>query len=64
MGTRCIHAGEDRHGKSASLTTDIAQTSVFVLPNVERLRQIVTGKSREYYYTRNGNPTTAGPDDG
>jgi cystathionine beta-lyase/cystathionine gamma-synthase len=58
-GTRCIHAGEERHGKSASLTTDIAQTSVFVLPNVERLREIVTGKSGGYYYTRNGNPTTA-----
>ena len=59
MGTRCIHAGEDRHGKVASLTTDIAQTSVFVLPSVEHLRQIVTGKSSDYYYTRNANPTTA-----
>jgi cystathionine beta-lyase/cystathionine gamma-synthase len=58
-GTRCIHAGEERHGTSGSLTTDIAQTSVFVLPNVERLREIVTGKSDGYYYTRNGNPTTA-----
>jgi cystathionine beta-lyase/cystathionine gamma-synthase len=59
VGTRCIHAGEERHGKSASLTTDIAQTSVFVLPNVQRLREIVTGKSGDYYYTRNANPTTA-----
>ena len=59
VGTRCIHAGEERHGQSASLTTDIAQTSVFVLPNVQKLREIVTGKSGDYYYTRNANPTTA-----
>src|SRR3954469_10026655 len=59
VGTRCVHAGEERHGRAASLTTDIAQTSVFALPNVEHLRDIVTGKSSEYYYTRNANPTTA-----
>ncbi|MCU1285026.1 MAG: methionine gamma-lyase [Acidobacteriales bacterium] len=59
LGTACVHAGEEKHGKAGSLTTDIAQTAVFALPNVARLRDIVTGKSSEYYYTRNANPTTA-----
>ena len=59
IGTNCVHAGEDRHGRAASLTTDIAQTAVFALPNVDYLRDIVTGKSSDYYYTRNANPTTA-----
>jgi len=59
LGTRCVHAGEERHGKAEPLTTAIAQTSVFALPNVDHLRDIVTGKSSEYYYTRNANPTTA-----
>jgi methionine-gamma-lyase len=57
--TRCVHAGEDRHGQKASLTTDIAQTSVFVLPNVEALRRAAEGVSGAYLYTRFGNPTTA-----
>src|SRR5207253_1125635 len=59
LGTACVHAGEEKHGRAASLTTDIAQTAVFALPNVAHLRDIVTGKSSEYYYTRNANPTTA-----
>jgi cystathionine beta-lyase/cystathionine gamma-synthase len=57
LGTRCIHAGEDKHGKFASLTTDIAQTAVFAVPDVEGLRQIVSGKSGNFYYSRNANPT-------
>lgn len=57
FATRCVHAGEERHGKFASLTTDIAQTAVFVLPNVDALRAIVTGKSDKFYYSRNANPT-------
>lgn len=59
LGTRCVHAGEERHGKAASLTTDIARTAVFALPNVEYLRGITKENSGDYYYTRNGNPTTA-----
>lgn len=58
-GTLAVHAGEDRHGRAASLTTDIAQTAVFVLPKVADLRAIVTGKAQGFYYTRNANPTTA-----
>ncbi len=59
LGTRCVHAGEEKHGHAASLTTDIARTSVFALPNVDYLRGITKRGSGDYYYTRNGNPTTA-----
>lgn len=55
--TRCVHAGEDRHGRQAPLTTEIAQTSVFVLPNVAELQRYAEGKSNAYLYTRYGNPT-------
>jgi cystathionine beta-lyase/cystathionine gamma-synthase len=57
-GTRCVHSGEDRHGRKASITTDIAQTSVFVLPNVEELRRFTLGQSEAFIYTRYANPTT------
>ena len=59
VGTLAVHAGEERHGQAASLTTDVAHAAVFALPSVEYLRGIVTGKTEGYYYTRNGNPTTA-----
>lgn len=55
--THCVHAGEERHGRKAPLTTEIAQTSVFVLPNVEEMRRFTQGKSDAYFYTRYGNPT-------
>lgn len=57
--TLCIHAGEDRHGRKAPLTTEIAQTSVFAMPSVEELRRYAEGKSDAYIYTRYGNPTTS-----
>jgi O-acetylhomoserine/O-acetylserine sulfhydrylase-like pyridoxal-dependent enzyme len=57
--TRCVHAGEDRHGQKASMTTDVAQTSVFVLPKLDELRRFAEGKSDAYLYTRYANPTTA-----
>jgi cystathionine beta-lyase/cystathionine gamma-synthase len=59
IGSTCVHAGEDRHGQAGSITTDIAQTAVFVLPKVEDLRQIAQEGKPGYYYTRSGNPTTA-----
>ncbi len=55
--TRCVHAGEDRHGQKAPLTTPIAQTSVFALPNVAELKRYNEGRSDAYLYTRYGNPT-------
>ncbi|HET9743506.1 MAG TPA: aminotransferase class I/II-fold pyridoxal phosphate-dependent enzyme [Terriglobales bacterium] len=56
--TRCIHAGEERHGQATPITTSIAQTSVFILPNVEELRRLNAGQSSAYMYTRYANPTT------
>ncbi len=57
--TECVHAGEERHGSNASLTTDIAQTSVFVMPSLDELRRYAEGKSSAYMYTRYANPTTS-----
>jgi cystathionine beta-lyase/cystathionine gamma-synthase len=56
--TLCVHAGEDRHGYKP-ITTEIAQTSVFVLPSLEDLRLAAEGKVPRYLYTRYANPTTA-----
>src|SRR5438270_4620856 len=56
--TRCVHAGEERHGQKAPLTTPIVQTSVFVMPGIHELRRYAEGKSDAYLYTRYGNPTT------
>lgn len=57
--THCVHAGEDRHGRKTSLATEIAQTSVFVLPKLDDLRRISSGKEKGYVYTRYANPTIA-----
>jgi cystathionine beta-lyase/cystathionine gamma-synthase len=57
--TACVHAGEDRHGRKAALTTEISQTSVFVLPKLEDLKRIAEKKESGYMYTRYANPTTA-----
>ncbi len=55
--TLAVHAGEDRHGQRVSLTTDIAQTSVFIFPKLDDLRQYSLGKKPGYMYTRYANPT-------
>jgi methionine-gamma-lyase len=55
--TRCVHAGEDRHGQSGPLTTPIAQTSVFVIPSLDELRRYAEGDRDLYLYSRYGNPT-------
>jgi len=57
--TRCVHSGEDRHGQAAPLTTPIAQTAVFVLPDVKALRRYAEGDRDFYLYSRYGNPTVA-----
>src|SRR5512141_737538 len=56
--TSCVHAGEERHGTNASLVTDIAQASVFVMPSLDELRRYAEGKSSAYMYSRYANPTT------
>src|SRR3954471_4615304 len=55
--TLSVHAGEERHGKNASITTDIAQSSVFVLKDVAELKRYNEGNSDAYLYSRYGNPT-------
>jgi cystathionine beta-lyase/cystathionine gamma-synthase len=55
--TRCVHAGEDRHGQNGPLTTPIVQASVFAVANVEGLRRYAKGASGVYLYSRYGNPT-------
>ncbi|MGH9603377.1 MAG: trans-sulfuration enzyme family protein, partial [Terriglobales bacterium] len=55
--THCVHAGEERHGRNAPLATEIVQTSVFAIRDVEELRRYVAGKSNAYLYTRYSNPT-------
>ncbi len=57
--THCVHAGEDRHGRNVPLATEIVQTSVFAMRDVEELRRYAAGKSSAYMYTRYANPTTA-----
>ncbi len=57
--THCVHAGEERHGRNAPLATEIAQTSAFVMKDVEELRRFAAGKSDAYLYTRYANPTIA-----
>src|ERR1022692_3757819 len=57
--TRCVHSGEERHGQAAPLTTPIAQTAVFVLPDVKALRRYAEGDRDFYLYSRYGNPTVA-----
>jgi cystathionine beta-lyase/cystathionine gamma-synthase len=61
--TRCVHAGEDRHGQSAALTTPIAQTAVFVIPGLDELRRYAAGDRDVYLYSRYGNPTVTAAED-
>ena len=55
--TLSVHAGEDRHGQNAPITTAIEQTAVFALKNTEQLRRYAAGDPEVFLYTRYGNPT-------
>ena len=55
--TLSVHAGEDRHGRNAPLTTEIQQTAVFALRNTDQLRRYAAGDPDVFLYTRYGNPT-------
>ena len=61
--TSCVHAGEDRHGQSAALTTPIAQAAVFVIPSLDELRRYADGDRDFYLYSRYGNPTVKAAED-
>ncbi|HVJ04941.1 MAG TPA: aminotransferase class I/II-fold pyridoxal phosphate-dependent enzyme [Candidatus Saccharimonadales bacterium] len=55
--TLSVHAGEDRHGHNAPITTEIQQTAVFALKDTEQLRRYAAGDPEVFLYTRYGNPT-------
>jgi cystathionine beta-lyase/cystathionine gamma-synthase len=55
--TLSVHAGEDRHGRNAPITTEIQQTAVFALQNTQQLRRYAAGDPEVFLYTRYGNPT-------
>jgi cystathionine beta-lyase/cystathionine gamma-synthase len=55
--TLSVHAGEQRHGRNAPLTTEIQQTAVFALKNTDQLRRYIAGDPEVFLYTRYGNPT-------
>ena len=55
--TLTVHAGEERHGHNAPLTTEIQQTAVFALKDTEQLRRYIKGDPEVYLYSRYGNPT-------
>lgn len=55
--TLCVHAGEERQRRAGSITTDIAQTAVFVMPDVAEMRRYAEGDSEAFLYSRYGNPT-------
>ncbi len=55
--TLSVHAGEDRHGRNAPITTEIQQTAVFALKDTEQLRRYAAGDPEVFLYTRYGNPT-------
>ncbi len=55
--TLAVHAGEERHGRNAPLTTPIEQTAVFALKDTEQLRRYIQGDPEVYLYSRYGNPT-------
>jgi cystathionine beta-lyase/cystathionine gamma-synthase len=61
--TRCVHAGEERHGHAGPLTTPITQTSVFVIPGLKELRRYAKGDRDLYLYSRFGNPTVKAVED-
>ncbi len=61
--TKCVHAGEDRHGESAPLTTPITQTSVFVVPGLAELRRYAKGDRDLYLYARYSTPTVKAAED-
>src|SRR3954470_15511983 len=55
--TVCVHSGEDRHARNAPITTEISQTSVFVLKDLDQLRKYAAGDRSIFLYGRYGNPT-------
>jgi len=58
FSTKAIHSGDaPKHGVAGPVTTPIARSSTFTFSSAEEMKRWAAGKSREYIYTRYGNPT-------
>lgn len=58
VATKAIHSGDDpKHGVAGPVTTPIVRTSTFTFSSAEEMKRWAQGRSREYIYTRYGNPT-------
>lgn len=58
FSTKTIHSGDvPKHGVAGPVTTPIVRTSTFTFSSAEEMKRWAAGKSREYIYTRYGNPT-------
>ncbi len=55
--TRAIHAGEEKHGIGAPVTTPITRSSTFTFSSTAEMKRWAEGRSKAYIYTRYGNPT-------
>lgn len=66
FSTKCVHGRKhtdkhDPHGRKpfGTVSTPIFMSSTFAFESVEHGAKIFTGESKDYTYTRMGNPTTA-----
>ncbi len=57
LATRAIHSGEDKHGVAGPVATPILRSSTFTFSSAAEMKRWAAGKSKEYIYTRYGNPT-------
>ena len=57
LGTRAIHAGEDRLRYADAITTPIVQTSTYAFKDSNEIRAYTKGGKARYEYGRYGNPT-------
>lgn len=59
LGTIAIHAGEGPDPTTGAQNTPIYQTATFALPDASEQVKQPGGQPQGYFYTREGNPTTA-----
>jgi cystathionine gamma-synthase len=57
LGTRAVHAGEDRPKPDNAITTPVALTSTYTFQSTAELRDHFEGHVRRQEYGRYGNPT-------
>lgn len=57
LSTRAVHAGETHGAFEGSLTTPIVQSSTFVFPNLDTVRDYAAQQIEYHEYSRMSNPT-------